>query len=121
MKDKIVREVIEKYKDRSAIGQIKYGKTLEENNTDDYLNHLQQELMDATLYIQKLISGRRLVHIFPMEDNKEHVVGNSTECHCIPAIVYSNDGNKNVLHNSYLDPSKVEWVEQKINEEDYQP
>jgi hypothetical protein len=58
MKDKIVADVIEKFKERSERGITKYGTTLEENNTDDYLNHLQEELMDAILYIQKLKSQR---------------------------------------------------------------
>jgi hypothetical protein len=58
MKDKIVADVIEKFKERSERGITKYGTTLEENDTDDYLNHLQEELMDAILYIQKLKSQR---------------------------------------------------------------
>jgi hypothetical protein len=53
-KDAIVAKVIEAYKTRSEIGIAKYGTTLEENNTDDFLQHLQEELMDATLYIEKL-------------------------------------------------------------------
>ena len=54
--DQIVLEVIEKYAQRSEIGQAKYGTTLETNNKDNYLKHLQEELMDATLYLQKLMS-----------------------------------------------------------------
>ena len=53
-KDAIVAKVIEAYKTRSEVGIAKYGTTLEENNTDDFLQHLQEELMDATLYIEKL-------------------------------------------------------------------
>ena len=56
MKDKIVQDVIDKFQQRSDTGIKKYGTTLEENNTDDFLNHLQEELMDAILYIQKLKS-----------------------------------------------------------------
>ncbi len=56
MKDKIVEEVIQKFEARSKLGIQKYGTTLEQNNTDDFLNHLQEELMDAVLYIQKLKS-----------------------------------------------------------------
>lgn len=52
--DKIVKQVIDKMKFRSALGIAKYGTTLEENNHDDFLNHLQEELMDAILYIEKL-------------------------------------------------------------------
>ena len=56
MSDQIVLEVIEKYAKRSEIGINKYGTTLEQNNHDNYLKHLQEELMDATLYLQKLMS-----------------------------------------------------------------
>jgi len=55
MKDKIVQQVIAKYQQRSDVGIAKYGTTLETNNKDNYLKHLQEELMDATLYIQKLM------------------------------------------------------------------
>lgn len=56
MSDSIVIEVIEKYAKRSEVGIAKYGTTLETNNKDNYLKHLQEELMDATLYLQKLMS-----------------------------------------------------------------
>jgi len=55
MRDKIVEQVINKYEDRSYIGIAKYGTTLEENNKDNYLKHLQEELMDATLYLEKIM------------------------------------------------------------------
>ena len=54
--DQIVLEVIEKYAKRSEIGIAKYGTTLETNNKDNYFKHLQEELMDATLYLQKLMT-----------------------------------------------------------------
>ncbi len=55
-KDKIVTQVIDKFQSRSDLGIKKYNTTLEENNGGAYywLNHLQEELMDATLYIEKL-------------------------------------------------------------------
>jgi len=59
MSDKIVLEVIEKYAQRSEVGIAKYGTTLETNNHDNYLKHLQEELMDATLYLQKLIDQNK--------------------------------------------------------------
>jgi hypothetical protein len=40
------------------VGITKYGTTLYRNDKDNYLLHLQQELMDATLYIQKLMDLR---------------------------------------------------------------
>ena len=56
MKDKIVEKVLESYKKRSKIGIDKYGTTMERNDLSllEWLNHLQEELMDATLYIEKL-------------------------------------------------------------------
>lgn len=55
VEDKIVMEVLMKYAKRSQVGQEKYGTTLQTNNKDNYLQHLQEELMDATLYLQKII------------------------------------------------------------------
>ena len=56
MRDQIVEDVVDKYLERSQIGITKYGTTLETNNKDNFLKHLQEELMDATLYLQKLMS-----------------------------------------------------------------
>jgi len=56
MEDKIVMQVVNKFQQRSEVGIKKYGTTLEQNNNDDFLNHLQEELMDAILYIEKLKS-----------------------------------------------------------------
>lgn len=56
--DPIVKQVIEKFSTRSSVGIQKYGTTLDENKATliEWLTHLQEELMDATLYIQKLKS-----------------------------------------------------------------
>lgn len=59
MKDKIVQQVVDKYTSRSEVGVAKYGTTLENNNVDNYMLHLQEELMDATLYIEKIIEMQR--------------------------------------------------------------
>lgn len=56
MRDKIVEQVLAKYQERSDRGFQKYGTTLQENNKDSYLKHLQEELMDATLYLEKLMT-----------------------------------------------------------------
>ena len=54
--DPILIKVYSKYQERSNAGIKKYGTTLENNSLPllDWLNHLQEELMDATLYIEKL-------------------------------------------------------------------
>ena len=52
--DPIVTSVIKQFKLRSILGVKKYGTTLQDNDTDDFLQHLKEELMDAVLYIEKL-------------------------------------------------------------------
>ena len=59
VEDKIVMEVLAKYAIRSKVGQEKYGTTLQTNNKDNYLQHLQEELMDATLYLQKIMDQNK--------------------------------------------------------------
>ena len=54
--DKVVQDVKDLYEERSQVGIKKYSTTLEDSkeSLEAFLVHLQQELMDATLYIQKL-------------------------------------------------------------------
>jgi hypothetical protein len=54
--DSIVKRVIKAFKRRSERGLEKYGTTLDRNDLTnlEWLQHLQEELMDATLYIEKL-------------------------------------------------------------------
>ena len=61
VKDSIVESLIKKYKDRSEVGIKKYGTTLdrEDLNTLEWLKHLQEELMDASLYIEKLLKEKK--------------------------------------------------------------
>lgn len=68
-RDKIVDSVIVQFAKRSQIGIKKYGTTLEENNTDDFLQHLKEELMDAVLYIEKLQSIKASI-IDKIENNE---------------------------------------------------
>lgn len=58
MSDPIVDQVIAKFQGRSDIGARKYGTTLHENNRDNYLKHLQEELMDGCNYIEKLMTQK---------------------------------------------------------------
>lgn len=54
--DSIVESVISQYRERSEVGIKKYNNTMDRKDLSnlDWLTHLQQELMDATLYIEKL-------------------------------------------------------------------
>lgn len=55
-RDPVVQSVVNKFVDRSDVGFAKYGKTMRDDRSDVFvwLNHLQEELMDATLYLQRL-------------------------------------------------------------------
>ena len=54
--DTIVEDVINKFRKRSEAGMLKYNTTLDRTDlsTLDWLTHLQEELMDAVLYVEKL-------------------------------------------------------------------
>lgn len=56
MKDKITEAVIDDLKSRSERGIKKYNTTLDQNNKDDYMNHLYEELLDAAQYVKKEMS-----------------------------------------------------------------
>jgi hypothetical protein len=51
-----VKTVIEKFIDRSDIGMKKYGTNLDRKDLSllDWIQHAQEEHMDAILYLEKL-------------------------------------------------------------------
>ena len=57
-RDPVVKRVVNKFIDRSNEGYNKYGRTLHDERSQGlkdlagYLNDVQEELMDAILYIQ---------------------------------------------------------------------
>jgi len=57
-RDPVVERVVDKFINRSNVGFKKYGSTLHDERTkglkdlSGYLNDVQEELMDAILYIQ---------------------------------------------------------------------
>ena len=57
-RDPVVRNVVDKFVSRSDVGFAKYGSTLDDERRlkmkglTKYLNDVQEELMDAVLYIQ---------------------------------------------------------------------
>lgn len=55
-RDPVVERVVDKFVSRSDVGYEKYGVTLndDKSNIFQWINHLQEELMDAVLYLQKL-------------------------------------------------------------------
>ena len=54
-RDPVVKRVVNKFVTRSDVGYAKYGVTLDKDPAEmfQWLNHLQEELMDAVLYLQK--------------------------------------------------------------------
>lgn len=68
-RDEVVERVRQKLLDRSQVGIKKYGTTLTENNKDNYLNHVQMELLDACNYIEKKLMQEedliQLIKLFP--------------------------------------------------------
>ena len=83
VKDPVVGRVLRKFTDRSNLGFEKYGQTLHNERTTGmkdlagYLNDIQEELMDAVLYIQAAreelqdLSEQALVDRFNEGDNEE--------------------------------------------------
>ena len=67
-KDEIIERVIKKIKSRSEVGYKKYGVTLKDDDQplDVWLTHIQEELMDAVNYIEKVKDHLKLFH----ENNK---------------------------------------------------
>ena len=53
---KVEDEVCEKLQERAKVGLGKYGVTMERDDLshDEWLEHLQHELMDAIVYVQRL-------------------------------------------------------------------
>jgi hypothetical protein len=56
IEDPIVLAVMDKFYERSETGITKYGTTLDRDDLThvEWLNHVQDELMDATLYLERL-------------------------------------------------------------------
>ena len=78
-RDPVVERVVDKFVSRSDVGFAKYGITLndDKSNLFAWINHLQEELMDAVLYLQKLketstdLLQDRLVEEINIHDEKE--------------------------------------------------
>jgi hypothetical protein len=83
-RDPIVERVVDKFVSRSDVGYEKYGNTLHDERTKKmkglfkYLNDVQEELMDAILYIQACkeeiqdLSEEALIQEFKEPEIPEH-------------------------------------------------
>ncbi len=54
--DSVVSSIISKFKDRAVMGKKKYGTDLDRTDLSilDWIQHAQEEHMDAILYLEKL-------------------------------------------------------------------
>ncbi len=70
IKDSIVESVVKQFKERSEVGITKYGVTLdrEDLSTLEWLQHLQEELFDASLYIEKLKSKLHIIDMMKADE-----------------------------------------------------
>ena len=57
--DSVVSAVVSAFQKRAEFGQKKYGTTLDRNDLTflQWIQHAQEELMDAILYLEKLKQG----------------------------------------------------------------
>ena len=84
-RDPVVERVVDKFVSRSNVGFEKYGTTLQNERTvkmkdlQKYLNDIQEELMDAVLYIQTArdelqdLSEEALIERFNEDDYEERI------------------------------------------------
>jgi hypothetical protein len=54
--DSVVSSIISKFESRAFLGKMKYGTDLDRKDLSliEWINHSQEELMDAILYLEKL-------------------------------------------------------------------
>ena len=84
-RDPVVERVVDKFVERSDVGFKKYGTTLEDERRlkmkglQKYLNDIQEELMDAVLYIQSArdelqdLHEESLIEKFNDDDYEERI------------------------------------------------
>lgn len=56
--DSITNDVVADLREREKFGALKYGKFLTHHTTEDTMQHLYEELLDAALYIKTEIKKR---------------------------------------------------------------
>ena len=59
---KIEDEVCEKIQQRAEVGLAKYGTTMEREDFSDldWMQYLQEELMDAVVYLQRMMNNQKV-------------------------------------------------------------
>jgi hypothetical protein len=72
MTDSIVEGVIDQFRTRAEQGYVKYGTTMDRNDLTpmQWIQHLQEELMDAVVYLQKIKTLERAGEVHPNHGRK---------------------------------------------------
>lgn len=73
--DPVVEGVRQKLLDRSQVGIKKYGTTLKDNTKDNYLNHIQMELMDACNYLETLLQQKEDITQIVKDEPNDMILG----------------------------------------------
>ena len=95
-RDPVVERVVDKFVSRSDVGYEKYGQTLDNERKTGvkdlaaYLNDVQEELMDAILYIQAA---------------KEEISDNVAD----EAIAEANKASFRPPHPSHASSAQLDW------------
>ena len=81
VKDQVVLAVMAKFAQRSATGLKKYGTPLTRKDLtlDQWITHLQEELMDATLYLERIKKDIALVEVEAFSNGYREALGNYRE------------------------------------------
>lgn len=75
MANEILRNIQDKFETQTEKGIAKYGHTLRPESlfTTDWINHAQEELIDALVYLECLKSS--LINVEELENTFESIVG----------------------------------------------
>lgn len=75
MKDSIVESVIEQFKQRSEVGKVKYGITLDRTDLSalQWMIHFREELQDGLLYLERIIQDTQKENIIDIMKSDEEL------------------------------------------------
>lgn len=81
IEDQIVKSVLAKYVERSNKGLKKYGTPLTRTDLtlEQWLEHLQDELMDATLYLERIKKDIALIEAEAFSNGYKEAIKNKSK------------------------------------------
>ena len=75
MKDSVVESVIEQFKQRSEVGKVKYGITLDRTDLSmlEWMINFREELQDGLLYLERIIQDTQKQNIVDIMKSDEEL------------------------------------------------